>query len=441
MNRINESDLQNLFDQVFQSDDILSPPCSTEYAECPYYRLSDTIHKIKENTGNEVYDSETLRGIQIISNNIDNILNELDRMDNIRVPDSVKEILKEKSILSRLENKFPFFDTMGLQEYLSILKEYEIYTENKSRLVELEQQLVLYKKSGVESQLAEIKELNDNIEFYRNNITTLSADISLITKELSDVDNSIGLLSKYSDSKKYRAMFESTLESTKKILIPLENAASEKVELDYQMREISNDISRTREEYKSLENKITEYKKLVKEGEELSKKHKDLTYIQEAVSTKKGIPVIYMKKYLGKIQKMANNLLKLIYDGDIQLGKFKVDNETFEVPYIKNGTKIADVKYASQSELSSMTMALSFALANNATGKYNILLLDETDAGYDEANRSAFLKMLYMQMNTLHAEQVFIISHNLTQMINIPMDIIKTSDIDIKSKLQNVIYE
>ena len=236
-------------------------------------------------------------------------------------------------------------------------------------------------------------------------------------------------------------MFESTLESTNKILIPLENASNEKIELDFELRELNNDISRNREESKSLENKINEYKRLLKEGDELNKKYKDLSYIQEAVSTKKGIPVIYMKKYLGKIQKTANNLLKLIYDDNLQLGKFKVDNETFEIPYIKNGTKISDVKYSSQSELSLMTMALSFALANNATGIYNILLLDEIDAGLDENNRSAFLKMLYMQMNALNAEQVFIISHNLTQMINIPMDVIKMTDIDMKSKLQNIIYE
>ena len=71
----------------------------------------------------------------------------------------------------------------------------------------------------------------------------------------------------------------------------------------------------------------------------------------------------------------------------------------------------------------------------------NILLLDEIDAGLDETNRSAFLKMLYMQMNALKAEQVFIISHNLSQMVNVPMDCIKLSDTGMKSKLQNVIYE
>ena len=144
---------------------------------------------------------------------------------------------------------------------------------------------------------------------------------------------------------------------------------------------------------------------------------------------------------LKRIQKLANDLLSLIYDDEFVLASFNVSPETFEVPYIKNGRKIPDIKYASQSEVALATMALSFSLATNASGHYNILLLDEIDAGLDEHNRSSFMKMLYRQMQEINAEQVFIISHNLSQMINIPMDCIKLSDVGIKSKLQNVIYE
>ena len=86
-------------------------------------------------------------------------------------------------------------------------------------------------------------------------------------------------------------------------------------------------------------------------------------------------------------------------------------------------------------------MALSFALSHKATEKYNIILLDEIDAGFDEHNRSAFLKMLHRQMTELKAEQVFIISHNLNNIIDIPVDVIKLSDVGGMNKLQNIIYE
>ena len=126
------------------------------------------------------------------------------------------------------------------------------------------------------------------------------------------------------------------------------------------------------------------------------------------------------------------------YDNEIQEQFLCFVNE---VPYIRNGKLIPDIKYSSQSEIALSTMALSFALANNATSKYNILLIDEMDAGLDSDNRGAFMKMLYRQMEMLNAEQVFIISHNLAQMTNIPMDCIMMSVVEKISKLQNVIYK
>ena len=48
--------------------------------------------------------------------------------------------------------------------------------------------------------------------------------------------------------------------------------------------------------------------------------------------------------------------------------------------------------------------------------------------------------MLYRQMEQLNSDQVFLISHNINMMSNIPMDVILLSDVNIDSKLQNVIY-
>lgn len=441
LSRINDKDLKMLFDKVFADDMIITPNCDTEFEGCPYYRFSEVICGIKDKLEEESYDDETLRYIQVISNNIDNILNEIDIMMKIQIPDSLRELLKEKNILDRLKNHLPFFDLTGFQEYLSIIKEHEIYQRDSERLKQYEYQLSIYKKSGIDNHINEISQLKDSISFYKNNIATLTKDIELINFKLNEIDEQISLLTKYNDGKKYKKMFESTLESTNKILGPLESASNEKMELEFSLKQVTNLINMTRESHKQLETKLNEYNRLVKEGAELSAKYHDLDIIIKSVSTKKGIPVIYMKRYLGKIQKLANNLLKLIYGDTLQLAKFKVTQDTFEVPYIKNGIKIDDVKYSSQSENAMITMALSFALSNKASDIYNILSLDEVDAGFDETNRSSFLKMLYLQMNVLKVEQAFMISHNLSQMINIPMDVIKLSDIGIQSKLQNIIYE
>lgn len=441
ISRVNDDDIKRLISQVFQDDSIITPNCDTQFADCPYYRFSELINSIKDKLDEELLDDETLRYIQIISNNIDNILNDIDRISYVNIPDKLRDGLKEDVLLNRLQNKLSLFDITDFQEYLTVLREYELMQQNIEKLKQYEHQLSIYKRSGIDNQLNEIKALQENILFYKNNIFTLDKEIESVSIKLNDIDDKIGLVTKYGDSKKYKKIMESTLESTNKLLIPLESASSEKMELQFKLSSLNSTISSMRNDIKILDNKINEYKRLLREEELLSKKYKDLSIILESVSTKKGIPVLYMKAYLGKIQKLANNLLKIIYEDNLQLAKFKVSQETFEIPYIKNGTKIPDVKYASQSEVPLITMALSFALANKASGNYNILLLDEMDAGLDEYNRMAFLRMLDRQMKELKAEQVFIISHNLNSITDIPIDVIRLSDIGANSRLQNIIYE
>lgn len=441
LSRLNTDDIKVLMDKVFQNDDIVTPNCDTEYRDCPFYRFHDIISEIHDKMEEETFDDETLHGIQIIMNNIDNTINILIEISSVNIPDRVKDELCEKNMLERLGKRMTFFNLSDLQEYLTILREYEIYKQNCEKLKQAEHQLIMYRKSGVDGQVEEIKHQRELIDQYNGEIHKLQQEISDVDNKMNQLDSDVALLTKYNDSMKYKSMFESTLASTEKILKPLENAANERTELNFALKQISGLIDMNRENQRLLETKIGEYNRLVEEGKKLSKKNKDLLIIQEAVSTKKGIPVLYMKRYLNKIQKLSNELLSLIYDGEFILGQFNVTTDTFEVPYIKNGKKVPDLKYASQSEVALGTMALSFALANNATGIYNILLIDELDAGLDSNNRSSFLKMLYAQMEELNAEQVFIISHNLSQMTNIPMDCIRLSDTGFTSKLQNTIYE
>lgn len=439
--KLNEADVLAMLEQIFGKDSIITPNCVTEFEECPYFRLDAFIRDMKDYLEEESYDSETLRYIQVIANNIDNILNELDYLRNTDIPKGFKNEMQEEYIFNRLRSKDALFDLSKYQEYLSLVKDHEIYQKNCEQLSEYEYQLSIYKKSGVDNQMAEIEELKKSVNFYNDNIAVLTKDIERIDNELEVIDLQISLVTKYQDSKKYKGVFESSLEATEKILRPLETATTEKSELEFELRQTTNEINLVRQNHKELETKIHEYNRLVEENEKLSEQHKDLSMILKVVSTKEGIPVIYMKKYLGKIKKLANNLLKLIYDDTFQLAKFNVDADTFEVPYVKNGIKVSDIKYASQSEVALATMALSFALANKATGIYNILFLDEIDAGLDEANRALFLKMLYKQMMELRAEQVFIISHNMSQMVNVPMDCIRLSEVAFNSKMQNVIYD
>lgn len=437
---IRESDIKNVLNILFKDNGIIMPNCEYEFEECPYYRIAGFINEARQDIDSS-YDSETLRYIQVISNNIDLMMNEIDMFKKIHLPDRLREFLTDESILSRFDNNQSFFDVPAFQEYLTIVRASEVYHQELERLTQYEHQLSIYKNSGVDGQMEEIKQLRDNIDFYRSNISTLSRQISDIDDELSVIDSQISLVSRYNEIKKYKNLFESTLKSTAKVLEPLERAEQEKLRTEFALNQKISQIESTRNQHRLLEQKIHEYNRLVEEGKKLSKKNRHLKVILESVNTKQGIPVIYMKRYLGRIQNLANNLLKIIYGDSFRLAKFNITHDTFDIPYIKNGTKISDVKYSSQSELAMSTIAISFALSNGSSGRYNIPLLDEVDSGLDESNRVSFLKMFNMQMSALNAEQAFVISQNLSQMVNIPMDIIQLGDTGSPiSKLQNVIY-
>ena len=438
---INDSELRKLMSQVFQDDLIITPNCDTQFTECPYYRFSETINEFRNIIDADTYDEETIKYLEIISNNIDTIMNEVNSLIRLSIPEGFKDIMREKSVLKRMDSKLPLFDLTELQDYLTILNAYELYQSDLNNLNRCEAQLSVYRASGVDNQLSEIKMLEGNISKYKLDISKYEDEIIKNKQELEDIDYNIGLITKYNDGKKYKSIIETNLSNINKILIPLEKSSEEKIELNYQLKNYHNLINSLKLESKNLDNRITEYEKLVSESIKLQDKFNKLTVISSAVSTRKGIPLIYMNTYLNRIQKLANQLLSIIYEDTVMLGNFKITADTFEVPYIKNGTTIDDIRYASQSELALMTMALSFALSYNATGKYNILLLDEIDSGLDESNRSAFLKMLHKQMEKLQCEQVFLISQNIAQIVNLPMDVIKLSDVNISGKLQNVIYE
>lgn len=437
-NNVSKDDIQLLLDSIFEEDDIIEPNCTNQYKDCPYYRLSEVIYTIHDKY-EDVLDSETLQYIKVIYQNMLNIFNSVYNIRQVNLPKRILNELSDEKIIERLQLKETLFTTDVLESYLSLYSEWTVYQERQNQLKNYEHQLSVYKQSGINVQEEEIQEARESVEFYKSNIKTLENRLVEVDNDIEHIDHQITLVSKYNDSKKFYKVIHNTLINTNKLLKPLESAQDEKRDLEYELRSVDNEISRNRIELKKLEGRIEEYKKLLKDGKKLNKEFIDISAIMNAVSTKKGIPVIYMGEYLRKIQSLANQLLSLIYDGELMLSNFKITQDTFEIPYIKNGSLIPDVKYSSQSELSLITMALSFALSYKASGNYNILLLDEIDAGLDEYNRHAFLKMLDQQIEMLDAEQVFIISHNISQMANIPMDVIQLSDIST-NKLQNVIY-
>ena len=158
--------------------------------------------------------------------------------------------------------------------------------------------------------------------------------------------------------------------------------------------------------------KLRDYDNLIKEMNQLNREYDDIDIVRESLTNSKGIPLLFQKVYLNNIQIIANDLLNIIYDGSLTLDKFEINDSEFRIPYIKEGVVINDVSSASQGEEAFITVVMSFALIMQSIEKYNIMLLDEIDGPLDTRNRSIFLSILEKQIESINAEQVFIISHN-----------------------------
>lgn len=437
---LSKVDLTNLLKTLFKGDFVLAPNCDSEFKNCPFYRLSEILDTKESNE--KLFSPESLQQIEILSQNFNLILEEVEKLKDLKLGNQIENQFKVEEILSKIASKSQLFELSDLNELLFQVKLSENYLAESQKLVELEQKLEFLKQAGVEKYLQELEKIKQTNLNFRTDIELLNRKISAKLNILKEIDQNLEVVSEFTNRSKLISQAKQNLTELQKKFEKFKTIENELSALNLLYGSKNFEIENLRLKIKETENRIDSYKKLVEESKELSKKFHELTLIHDSVSTKKGIPVLYIKSYLNKIYQFTNQLLSVIYDGKLKIEEFKITVDSFEIPYSKNGVKVSDIKYGSQSEVALVSMALSFALSKLASSKYNILLLDEIDAGLDDFNRNLFLQMLNVQMEQIRAEQVFIISHNLANgMISVPLDVIKLSETNFNSRLFNTIYE
>ena len=183
------------------------------------------------------------------------------------------------------------------------------------------------------------------------------------------------------------------------------------------------------------------YNNLITEHNALKLLFEDIDVIRDSLNASKGIPLIFLQVYLKNCPIMMNNLLDAIYNGELRIEGFLIDENEFRIPFIKSGIKVPDISFASQGESSFISIVLSLSLIMQSMTKYDIICLDELDGPLDTKNREQFIKVLYSFISQVKSEQIFIISHN-DVFDNEPVDLILTGDIDTDHfKSGNVIFK
>lgn len=431
--KIKRNKMQSLCEQVYAeiSKDIglLGPDCKNP-SGCRVYDFYQRIYEYATQAPDKVIEDETfLAYTKMAYNNIQTVLKYLRDYHDIfeRMPECIKNQFLMSTVLTHICNMEWIYDKDIIFHELGLITDDELQDADLEEL------------SRQKSMLAQYKKANSNIEYFQNKLEELINSRTSLMGQLADIKETIDSLNREIAEK------EASVSDYEDMVVAMEHEDEVETEfndlkskltlasqLSLQIREktsILNDLqfrkNKMSKTHQDNEFRIENYKRYKKDLDELSSKYTDLEYLARALSSREGIPLIFIQAYLKDIKDVANQLLDVVYDGDLHLEDFEITAEEFGIPYSTKGTTVKDVIYASQGERSFISLALSFALTYKSISKYNIMLLDEIDATLDISNREKFLHVLEMQIDMIHAEQVFVISHN--DMFNAyPVDIVDT---------------
>lgn len=392
------------------------------WKECPYYQYGKMKCKIE----NKEAKLETLIVKQRIYEEVNMILGSLTSIRKILslrkvfVPEY--EVTEKGIVESIIFNDMRYFvDENVISNLMIHIEDYEIYTANianRDKTKTLLKRLVDTNKyikeleGQRESYFVELSQLKDVIAEKMEELKPVNCDIDLLQKMISDYNVFVQL-----SMNKLR--IESSIREVKSELNKLKQMEDAKREYDKKESEYKEEMSyyaytinQEETELYNLRKKKSLFNELEKEIEEIQRFYEYVELIKKSVSNKEGIPKEYVIYYCRALRNIANEIIKDIYGGDLELDVFEITDSKFNIPYITKGVRVEDIKYASQAEVSIATIALSFAILFQFLPKYNIILLDEIDGPLHSKNKDKLFASLESHLDKIGCEQLFWITQS-----------------------------
>ncbi len=389
--------------------------------------------------------------IEAISNNINELMNNADKIDEIinlyrTTSTYYKSLNPAANIIYKFQcEKYGSVSDLidrPLNELKAIHNEmklnYESYMSNFNEHLKLSAQLE--KDSSTLSNLANTESI---INHYKEDISKYSDDLSKNTiqyqikseesnKLKGEIDKANAYISCLAEFNRLIARnieLSKSIDESSAIITKYETISNDKIKnvsarnnLLQLISKNKNDITRLAKVIQDDEIAIRTLIDLHKKEEELSNSYAVLNCIKGSLDPKAGIPLIYVQAYLGKTEVIANELLNIAFNGKFEI-HFESGPKEFFIQVRTGDTVKPDIKNASSGEMALTTISISLALIEQSITGFNVLALDEIDGPLDTENRAAFLNIIDTQIKKLGIEQVFIISHN-DAFDSAPMDII-----------------
>ena len=438
------------------TDQLFLPKACKMFMDCPYFLTHPNT--IKEKNSN----SELMKDFKRINEEIDLINSKIESYLSYPMVFSKIQHVKKlfntvakkladigaikirdlKKILTEQDKRF-WYDSDKIVDTLELCTKREQLAVCQTRILELKAELDKSISVDSEKIKKEYAQLISDMESNRRTIEEIRLASSTIEEEKQNLTKAYESLLSIDSLKDKLRDHESDLDKNEIELRDME----EKYSIVISYRDKLNDIiakknlektilESNQNELNSLQIKLSTVENYKKEYGSLVSELYVLDLVKEASSSKKGIPLFYIELFLNECVDDINDMVGIVFD-DIEICEFKISDKEFKIPYIKNGTRIDDIRSASQGERAIVSLALSFALMRKGSVKYNIPLLDEIDAPIHAVEREKFLLILSQHFKKINAEQAFIITHN-DIFDGYPVNVITTSNEHLDNKYKYV---
>lgn len=356
------------------------------------------------------------------------------------MPDNIKEFSKIESLYDRIRACEWIYDREVFFEELAFMTEYENHLKDIETLEDKEKELKLLLKSSPLPVLESLySDLKKNMKEYSEKIVDTNNEIRVISGVIKSDEVTLEELEILIEIIKQKDTIESIYYENKALLEKQANLLRQLQTEESMFANASFERKRLQQWIATNDHNLKQAKVYQKELKVYQKFFDDWSVLKESLSSNKGIPLIFIDLYLKKAKAIVNSLLDEIYGGNMYIDDFIISADSFNIPFIKDGKSISDIRYASQGEKSFFSIALSFAISFQSMSRYNIMLLDELDSVLDESNRSKFIAILEKLEDMIDSEQMFVISHN-NMFSMYPVDVVSViNEINKDNKLSNYI--
>lgn len=414
---------------------------------------TEKIDKLKDEVAGSQEVHEGLKLALRVYNDLNNVLRNIKLNAGVlnKIPIG-KKLLQGNTILERFRSGDQFNDIYDLYQYIEYANYFSMYNNDKKVLgdLEAEYRIIKSQESVVNDLQTEINELVKNtadidnrIQDFNDKILSLQKQKVNIESNIEGINNTIVRLKKLKECNNRKAEIESKInvlnDNISKISVEIDNINKLNSRLNAIVSEL-NPLIDQQEKIKYQCNKLYEYQT---EWEQYNQQYSIIEMLKKYSSpTKGGIQTIFMQLYMDKTLNMSNQLLQMMFGGELQLLPYVINENEFRIPVQNLSTNLItdDISNCSTSEKCMVAMIMSFILAFQGSNIYNIVRLDEIDGGLDQYNRSIFPQILNNIMGILNIDQCIIVSHASESDMS-DVDIISLTPVSHETMKGNVIFQ